>query len=125
MITAAAAGSTTITATSTANGSIFASCDVTVQSSFDGAEVDIVFEGPTDQTITLDVSSGTEWITVTAPAGYDRYLWYLDSSFQGATTNPTASVPVGSIALGLHYLTVIVEKDGNHFSKTLAYRVGY
>jgi uncharacterized protein YjdB len=125
-ITAAATGSTTITATSTANGGIFATCDVTVQSSFDGAEIDIVFEGPTDQTITLaePVREG-DMLTVTAPSGFDRYLWYLDSSSQGETTNPTASVPVWYITPGLHYLTVIVEKGGNHFSKTLKYRVGY
>jgi uncharacterized protein YjdB len=126
VVIAVVVGEATITATSKANPSISASCTITVQPSFEGAGVNIVFEGPEAETIVLDdpVREG-DMLTVTAPAGYDRYLWYLDYDSYGSTTDPTASVPVWFITPGLHYLTVIVEKDGNHFSKTLAYRVGY
>jgi uncharacterized protein YjdB len=121
-------GTATITATSTANGSISATCDVTVQAGFAGAGIDIVFEGPGDETMVLDepVREG-DMLTVTAPDGYDRYLWYLDNSSLGTTNEPTRSLYFDSYYLrpGLHYLTVIVEKGGEHFSKTLAFRVGY
>jgi uncharacterized protein YjdB len=125
MITAVTTGTTTITATSTANPSISASCTVTVQPNYTGAGVAVVFEGFTDETITLDVSKGTDQITVTAPAGFDRYLWYVDATPMGSTTTHVVSQSVWNFPIGLHYLTVIVEDGNNHFSKTLAYRLGY
>jgi uncharacterized protein YjdB len=140
-ITAVAVGSANITATSTANGAITASCAVTVLASYNGAGISIVFEGLEDETIVLNEpvreGYGYEFI-LTAPAGFDLYRWYLDGMYWGYTTNPTSSLsdlnhpwsgsgnwvaPV--LTPGRHYITVIVDKDGYQFSKTLAYRVGY
>jgi uncharacterized protein YjdB len=118
-------GTAIITAKSIVDNSIIATCVVTVQTSYNGAGVNIVFEGPVDETITLLDVVEAGLITITAPGGYERYLWYLDYKYRGETSDPEVSVPIWNIAPGLHYLTVIVQKDGNHFSKTLAYRVGY
>jgi uncharacterized protein YjdB len=123
-VAAKAAGSATITATSTANNSIVGSCALTVKETYNAAEVTIVFEGLEDETITLDtaVAPGNQLI-ITAPAGFDRYLWYMDGSFYGSTTMPTRSFSLGP---GRHYISVIVEEGGHHFSKTLIYNtVGY
>jgi uncharacterized protein YjdB len=125
LITAVAVGTATITAASTANSSITATCTVTVQATFNGAGVNIEFEGLEDQTITLDVTLNQgDVFVVTAPSGFDRYLWYLNSSYMGSTSTPTVTYPVGNIRPGRHYITVIVEEDGYHFSKTVAYTVG-
>jgi uncharacterized protein YjdB len=123
-ITAKADGSATITATSKENSGISASCALTVQETFNGAEVSIEFKGLEDETITLNTTVAP-WgdLVVTAPAGFNRYLWYRDGGFSASTTIPTwTSYPAGP---GLHYITVIVEEDGYHFSKTLIYTVGY
>jgi uncharacterized protein YjdB len=126
MIIAVADGSTIITATSTANPGISATCAVTVQTGYAGAGISIMFEGFEDETITMDVPvSEADILLVTAPSGFDRYLWYLDFSLHGTTTTPAMNLYVWNLKPGLHYFTVIVEKSGNHFSKTLAYRVGY
>jgi uncharacterized protein YjdB len=137
-ITALAVGSANITATSTANGAITASCAVTVLATYNGAGINIVFEGLEDETIVLNepISEGFGFI-LTAPAGFDRYRWYLDGNYWGYTTNPTSSLydlnhpwsgsssPVPDLTPGRHYITVIVDKDGYQFSKTLVYRIGY
>jgi hypothetical protein len=118
-------GSAVITATSSVNNVITAACTVTVQAAYNGAGVSIVFDGPEDETIVLEtpVNSG-DLITVTAPSGYERYLWYLDGSRAGTTSSGELTLywpPIGK-----HSLTVIVEKsDGSHFSKTLPFTVGY
>jgi uncharacterized protein YjdB len=142
-ITAKTTGTVTITATSTStvSGTITASCAVTVLATYNGAGINIVFEGLKDETIVLNEpvreGYGYEFI-LTAPAGFDLYRWYLDGMYWGYTTNPTSSLsdlnhpwsgsgnwvaPV--LTPGRHYITVIVDKDGYQFSKTLAYRVGY
>jgi uncharacterized protein YjdB len=125
-IHAVSPGTTNITAISSTNGSIYATCIVTVQSTFNGAGVTIEFKGLEDENITVNGSNGTNWITVIAPEGFDRYLWYSDLfySYQ-TTTTPGMNLYVWGLTPGLHYLTVIVEKGGNHFSKTLTYKVGY
>jgi uncharacterized protein YjdB len=125
IVTAAAVGNATITATSTVDGTISASCNVTVQASFSGAVVTIVFEGLEDETITLDTTNGSYPVVITAPDGFDRYLWYEGGSYIGTTTTPTMMYPYNVSTPGRYYITVIVEKDGNHFSKTLIYTVGY
>jgi uncharacterized protein YjdB len=123
LIAAVGVGTAVITATSTAHSAISASCTVTVQAGYTGAGINIVFEGFTDETITLDVvPDGTDYITVTMPGGFDRYLWYWAYNSSGSTTTPVINLYAGP---GLHYFTVIVDEGGNHFSKTLAYRVGY
>jgi hypothetical protein len=92
------------------------------------ASINIVFEGFEDETIVLDepVREGNG-LTVTAPAGFDLYIWYLDGSNYGSTTSPTTNLNLysGNLRPGLHYLTVIVDKDGYYFSKTLTFTVGY
>jgi uncharacterized protein YjdB len=123
-ITAVSVGTTTITATST-NG-IKASCTVTVQATFNGAGVNIEFRGFYDETITLDTTvSGMDELVITAPSGFDRYLWYMDNTYWEPTTTPVLRYPVAYIGIGLHYITVIVDQGGYHFSKTLTYTVGY
>jgi uncharacterized protein YjdB len=125
VITGVAIGTATITATSTANGSLSAVCAVTVRAS--GAEATIRFESFEDETIALTdtVNQGTQ-LVVAAPAGFVRYLWFVD----GSPFIPwySESLPTLAIAAspGRHYITVIVEKtDGSHFSKTVHYTVGY
>jgi hypothetical protein len=92
------------------------------------ADINIVFEGFEDETIVLEepVREGNG-LTVTAPAGFDWYQWYLDSSMSPTvTTSPTTNLNVyGYLMPGLHYLTVIVDKGGYYFSKTLTFTVGY
>jgi uncharacterized protein YjdB len=126
IVHAAGIGSATITATSTANGSITASCNVTVQASFNGAGIQIDFEGFEDETITLGiVPQGTD-LVISAPSGYVRYMWYVDGLFRGITVESDITYSSDGVAPGLHYLTVIVEKtNGSHFSKTVQYTVGY
>jgi uncharacterized protein YjdB len=117
-------GTAVITATSTENGSVIASCTVTVQASFTGAGVNIVFEGFEDETITLETTVNQyDQLVVTAPAGFDRYLWYMDGYHYITITYPAQTFY--SPAPGRHYITVIVAADGYHFSKTLIYTVGY
>jgi uncharacterized protein YjdB len=126
LVTAVAVGSATITATSTADGSIDESCNVTVKAEYNTAAVNIVFSGFEDETITLDamVNAGDE-IVITAPSGFDRYLWYIDYSSYSPKTSPTLRIYASGFAPGLHYITVIVDEGGNHFSKTVKYTVGY
>jgi hypothetical protein len=125
-ITPVAVGNAVITAISTTDGTKTTSCNVTVQASFNGAGINIVFEGLEDQTITLDVTvDGSDQFVITAPAGFDRYLWYMDFDGVSETSNPTVTYSVFYVTPGRHYITVIVEEDGYHFSKTLAYTVGY
>jgi uncharacterized protein YjdB len=124
-VTAVSPGTATITATSTANNSIQATCNITVQPTFTGAGINVVFEGLEDEDITLNTTLN-QWndLIITAPASFNRYLWYMDGSFRGTTFSPTFQL--SSLSVGHHYLTVIVEKaDGSHFSKTLTYTVGY
>jgi hypothetical protein len=121
-------GSATITVKS-ADGGVSASCTVTVQASYNGAGITVVFEGPKDENITLNQSLGgkyNEELTVIAPSGFDRYLWYLDGWGPEQTTTAEATLYVGYLLTpGLHYFTVIVEKGGNYFSKTVTFTVGY
>jgi hypothetical protein len=125
-VTAVGAGTATITARSTVNNSIVGSCTVTVQASFNGAGIHIVFDGLEDETITLDVTvDGSDQFVITVPAGFDRYLWYMDLIFMGEGPLSTVTYPVFFVTPGRHYITVIVEEDGYHFSKTLIYTVGY
>ena len=124
VITTVAVGTANITATSTVNGSISGSCALTVKETYNAAEVTIVFEGFEDETITLTtaVDQGDR-LVITAPSGFDRYLWYRNNEFIEATSNPTATYPGSSP--GRHNITVIVEEGGRHFSKTLIYKVRY
>jgi uncharacterized protein YjdB len=126
-IIAVGVGTARLTAVSTADPGLTATCDVTVLADYNGAVVNVVFEKFEDETITLpEPVSGEDKLTVTAPPGFDRYLWYLDSNtYLTETTSSTTDLYVGNYMPGVHYLTVIVEKDGYHFSKTLVYRVGY
>jgi uncharacterized protein YjdB len=125
-VTPKSAGTATITATSTADSTITASCTVTVQTSFTGAGLNIVFEGLEDQTVTLAITKDKlEQFVITAPDGFDRYLWYMDSVFMGETPKPTVTYSIYYVEPGRHYITVIVDEGGYHFSKTLAYTVGY
>jgi uncharacterized protein YjdB len=117
-------GTATITATSTADNTKTASCALTVAADHTGAGVNVLFEGVEDETIILDarLSQGNQ-LVVTAPSGFDRYLWYFnDGSSWGLTTTPVFYLWP---AIGRHNITVIVEKDGYHFSKTLIFTVGY
>jgi uncharacterized protein YjdB len=125
-ISALAAGTVTITAASTADPAITDDCALTVQASFDGAGLSIVFEGLEDETITLNVtvSQGDQFV-ITAPSGFGRYLWYLDGNHIDTEYTGTVTYPVGWVTPGRHSITVIVEQGGYHFSKTLAYTVGY
>jgi uncharacterized protein YjdB len=126
MVTAVGTGTAVITATSTASPGITATCTVTVQASFTGAGVNIVFSGFEDETFTLDAAlNGTDTLVVTAPAGFDRYLWYVDYDFRGTTPTRVLNTYASNLLPGLHYLTVIVDQGGYHFSKTLTFRVGY
>jgi uncharacterized protein YjdB len=90
--------------------------------------INIVFTGIEDETITLNepLLYPTQ-LVITATGGFDRYLWYADGEYLGTTTEPTATydLPFSSLPPGTYYITVIVEDDGYHFSKTLAYTVGY
>jgi uncharacterized protein YjdB len=124
-ITAVSVGTTTITARSTANDTISDTCTVTVQASFTGAGVNIVFEGFEDETITLDVTvNNGDTFVITAPAGFDRYLWYVDNE-RVKKYNPVMTYPLSGLTPGRHSITVIVDEDGYHFSKTLTYTVEY
>ena len=124
MVTAKTAGTAIITATSTANDTVTAACTVTVKASFNGAGVSIVFEGVEDETITLNpVVNQRDQIVITAPPGFDRYLWYMDDIIRGETSSPTNYF--FSATPGRHYISVFVEGDGRYFSKTLIYTVGY
>jgi uncharacterized protein YjdB len=127
LVTAVGDGPATITATSTENFGVSADCTVTVQTGYAGAGVNIVFDKPGDETITLDgVPQAGAAFTVTAPSGYARYLWYVDNSYYGSSTDTPSMWIDYSVVPGLHYLTVIVERsDGKHFSKTVEYTVGY
>jgi hypothetical protein len=125
-VTAVAVGTATITATSTADPAKTAACTVTVQPPFNGAGVSIGFEGFEDQTITLaDTLNQWDELVVTAPAGFDRYLWYFDDYYYPRDTGNYPTVTFWDITPGRHYITVIVDEDGYHFSKTLIYTVGY
>jgi uncharacterized protein YjdB len=124
LITAVEVGTATITAASTASSGVSASCVVTVQPV--GAGISIEFNGLEDETIVLDDPvTGSDWITAIAPDGFDRYRWYLDDRFYISTTTPGVNLRVWNLASGNHYLTVIVNEGGYHFSKTLTFRVGY
>jgi uncharacterized protein YjdB len=125
-ITAVATGTATITAASTADPDITDDCALTVQTSFSGVGLNIVFEGLEDETVTLDVtvSQGDQFV-ITAPSGFARYLWYFDGDSMDSENTETVIYPVGRVTIGRHYITVIVERGGKHFSKTLAYTVGY
>jgi uncharacterized protein YjdB len=124
LVTAVAKGTATITATSAIHGSISADGDVGVK--FSGAGIHIVFKGVEDETIDLDVAlSGTNTLDVAAPVGFDRYLWYVDYDFLSSTSAPVLSYPVASIGAGRHYITVIVDQDGYHFSKAVTFTVAY
>jgi uncharacterized protein YjdB len=127
IVTAVATGTATITATSTADSKITATCTVTVQASYTGAGVNIVFSGPEDEIITLEKTvDAKDAVVITAPAGYSRYLWYVDIWQLVVTDVPTFTWPPYDNGPGPHQVTVIVEKtDGSHFSKTLTYTVGY
>jgi uncharacterized protein YjdB len=123
-VTAKALGTAVITAASTANGGVSASCTVTVKASLNGAGVNIVFEGLEDETIELGPTvNQQDQLVITAPGGFDRYLWYMDHIIRGETSGPTNYF--FSATPGRHYISVIVEEDGYHFSKTLIYTVGY
>jgi uncharacterized protein YjdB len=126
VVHAVGGGTAIITAASTVNNAITASCDVDVRASFNGAELRIEFEGLADETITLDTAVD-QWdqLVISAPAGFDRYLWYMGSDFMGETSNPETTYPLYYVAPGRHYITVIVDEGGYHFSKTLIYTVGY
>jgi uncharacterized protein YjdB len=121
IITPVAGGTATITATSTESASIEATATVNV---INNAVVNIEFEGLEDETITLS-KKVNQWdnIVVTAPSGFNRYLWYFDGvdDYWGATATYSRSYT----APGTHSITVIVEKDGKNFSKTLIFTVGY
>jgi uncharacterized protein YjdB len=119
-LNALGAGTAVITAISVADPAKTASCTVAVNVQ----GIEIVFIGFEDETITLttEVDQGTN-LNVTAPAGFDRYLWYWDGNFYSLTTTPTYNFY--SPAPGRHYITVIVEEGDYHFSKTLIYTVGY
>jgi uncharacterized protein YjdB len=125
LITAVDVGTATITAASTASTGVTASCVVTVQPV--GAGISIEFKGLEDETIILDEPvTGIGWMTLIAPAGFDRYRWYLDGSFYISTTVPGVNLRGGNFTPGNHYLTVIVNEGGYHFSKTLTFTVeGY
>jgi uncharacterized protein YjdB len=130
LVHAVKSGTATITATSTANPGISASCVVAVEKDFSGAGVTFEFKGFEDETVALTgaVKSGNKFV-LAAPAGFDRYLWYIASDnnstamFIGETSNPTLTFPASFMTDG--YITVIVDDDGYHFSKTLHYAVGY
>ncbi|MDR2375301.1 MAG: Ig-like domain-containing protein [Treponema sp.] len=126
MITAGAVtGTALITAVSTENPGVSAGCTVTVQTGYAGAGVNIVFDQPGDETITLGVVQAGGALSVTAPGGYVRYLWYIDGDYYYTSNTPFALIGYG-IVPGPHYFTVIVEKaDGTHLSKTVTYTVGY
>jgi uncharacterized protein YjdB len=123
-ITGKAVGTATITATSTADNTVSGTCTVNVLPV--GATINVEFKGVENETIVLDelVHKG-DMLNVTAPAGFDQYRWYVDSNSYAPTTSPTTTLPVWSLSLGLHYLTVIVDKGGNYFSMTVAFTVGY
>jgi uncharacterized protein YjdB len=122
LVTAVAVGTATITATSTVHPSKTAFCTVTVVEPRHG--ISVSFTGFEDETIELDPVKQGDWLNVSAPAGFDRYLWYVDGSpYSGI---PTSTLSTSISTPGLHYITVIVEKsDGFHFSKTVKYTVGY
>jgi uncharacterized protein YjdB len=123
LINAVAKGTTTITATSTVVPAKTASGDVAVTRT--GAEVmSIVFKGLEDENITLNITlEQGSTLVITAPPGFDQYLWYFDDSSEtAAIQSETFEVTAKP---GRHSITVIVKKGGYHFSKTLTYRVGY
>jgi uncharacterized protein YjdB len=120
-------GSATITATSTIDPTIKATCIVTVTDTGPDINVNLDFQ---DEEITLSDPVATGYsIYINAPAGYVSYLWYIDDNYGIPSNGPDDTwleIYTSSYNLGKHTVTVIVEKaDGSHFSKTVHFTVGY
>jgi hypothetical protein len=82
---------------------------------------------PQDETIALSVSASVAWggsLSASAAGGpYTAYAWYVDGVAVAGTT-ASLSLPLGTTyGLGLHYVTVVVTKDGQRYSKSAPFTV--
>lgn len=99
---------------------------------FDGAadagsaEASITFDNPNDPDVSFSgaadgdsVSQGTD-LTLTAPAGYSSYTWYLNGTEAPTTgisaTDNSATVTTGDLALGTHSVALVVGDGANLYS---------
>jgi uncharacterized protein YjdB len=123
------AASLTVRATSTVDSSKYGTATVTVQAADQKDDLTVVLRGMDEEIIDLsrntdnDLSkSSYNSLIVTIEGSYDSIRWYLDGGDRGAGSSYTV-YGSSSIAIGLHYLTVVVVKNGVPYSNELTFRV--
>lgn len=106
--------------------------DQTLTSTFaqDGAS-SIVFTGFSDELIDLSVNddmslskSKNNSLSVSISTPFDTYDWKIDGNMSIGSSS-SCSVYGYQYNVGVHFLTVIVTKDGVPYSKQLRFRVNY
>jgi hypothetical protein len=71
--------------------------------------------------ISLSKTGSLKTTTLTAEPGYETYEWLVDAALKGTGRSLTLDAAV--YALGKHYLSLEVVKDGKRYSKELTFTV--
>lgn len=97
---------------------------VTINNTLGGIIID--FSNPEDEDIDLTQSAkilnSSSQLTITINSIYDSYLWYLDGT-EIVNDSNTEVIDCSILEVGKHYITCVVEKNGNYYTKNITFEV--
>jgi hypothetical protein len=109
------------------------SVDITMTDTADGVTVniDIIYTGPGNESVTISGNEDNQFLswkdngtlTITAPAGYDSYKWFVDGEAVSGETGSVFSRSVRQFSIKRHTITVQVVKDGKSYSNEMTFTV--
>ena len=86
--------------------------------------VTYTFSGlPVDETITLSAASALSWtnntsLTVSVSETFNAYEWYIDGVVVSGQTTQSITLQARTYRVGVHTLTLRVQKDGVWYTKS-------
>ena len=111
-----------------------AACAVTVLGRTSAGGIRVVFSGPVDEVIDLTENgnlslskSRNDTLTLIPPAGFDSYTWTVGGYSPETSSEPTQRNYSASefFSMGPVEITLICEKGGRAYSKSLTVRIIY